>query len=126
MPNFDTIINFLVTIISSPFVAGLAGGYVRAILLQERNKINATLSMLLGGLCAHYIMPGLLKYADLTDMTPGEIGTLGFFVGMIGIYVAMSIIRLAIRYANNPSIPTKSNIVEIVETISKPKDNEKG
>ncbi|WCJ63802.1 hypothetical protein [Agrobacterium tumefaciens] len=126
MPNSETIINYIFAIVGSPFAAGLAGGYVRSTLTQERNIFKTTLSTLTGGLCAHYITPGLLKYADLSGMTSAETGTIAFAVGLVGIYAAEGLIRLASRYASNPSIPTKTNIAEIVETISKPKDNEKG
>ncbi|CVI61041.1 hypothetical protein CFBP4996_15310 [Agrobacterium leguminum] len=125
MTNFDDIINFLFALVGSPFAAGLAGGYVRAILLQESNIIKTTVSTFTGGICAYYITPGLLKYGDLSGMSSGEIGTISFVVGLVGIYAAEGLIRLAIRYANNPTIPSKQNIAEIVETISKPKENEK-
>lgn len=128
MPSSEVVINAIFSFFSAPFTAGLAGGFVRAHLTGETNKIKTFVSSIIGGLSAHYVTPGLLKYVDLSTASTSEISTVAFVVGLIGIYAADAIIRLASRYARNPSLPvtpTFGGLIEAVATTPEPEDKRK-
>jgi len=79
------------------FLGGLAGAVVRLAHEKNRSLKKALISLITGGLCAHYLTPLLLQW---TKTSYG--GTWGFFCGLIGMKVIDLIFDLISWIQNHP------------------------
>lgn len=100
------------------FIAGLAGAFVRAIVQNKKLTWELLSHVVVGALCATYLTPLIVLYVGIAA-TPG----LAFGVGLIGMYMAEGVLKLAHRWAVNPKLPKQasaSDLMDLIKSDEKP------
>lgn len=107
---------YLAAALSSHFFAGAAGGIVRAITARTNNFWEAVIGGISGALTAGYATPAVTNYLEIGNAASAN--SVAFLIGLLGVYFAESLMRIAARYAQNPVIPTTPTIVGVIDAIS--------
>ncbi|QRM54724.1 hypothetical protein [Sinorhizobium sp. BG8] len=101
------------------FIAGLAGAFVRAIVQNKKLTWELLSNVVVGALCATYLTPLIVLYAGIAA-TPG----LAFGIGLIGMYMAEGVLKLAQRWAANPKLPKEAYAKDVFDLIKQDEEPE--
>jgi fluoride ion exporter CrcB/FEX len=95
----------LIGIKTTHFIAGIAGGIVRAFLAGE-GWIAAMSSVVVGTLTASYVGPMAIGYLPISMIEKGELAVV-FLTGVSGMFVCEGVLKFAKRWSDNPTLPGK-------------------
>ncbi|SCX19700.1 hypothetical protein [Agrobacterium rosae] len=115
--------DYLTAVFSSHFTAGFAGAVVRSITSKNSNPWETMVGGIAGMLSAGYVTPAVISYFEIVDASSAL--TAAFLIGMLGVYAAESMMRVAARYAANPTIPTALTPIAVIDAISNNHNSQK-
>ncbi|NTB86849.1 hypothetical protein [Agrobacterium tumefaciens] len=125
---FETIASFFSWLINTHFAAGAAGALVRYSTTPHRSTMETIVGGIAGALTASYATPVVTNVLDIADGSNQSLG-IAFVFGLIGLYLAEALVRIAQKYSKNPVIPTTLTPGGILdayqESISEQNNNKK-
>ncbi|WP_161490908.1 hypothetical protein [Rhizobium rhizogenes] len=124
----ESIYSFFAWLINTHFAAGAAGALVRYSTTPHRTTTETIVGGIAGALTASYATPVVTNFLNIAENSNQSLG-IAFVFGLIGLYLAEALVRIAQKYSKNPVIPatlTPGGILDAYqESISEKNNNKK-
>lgn len=116
MKMFESLSTALVALVNSHAFAGAAGSFVRYATSNNKNLFENLIGGASGALSASFLTTPIANFASISPDANSHQG-LAFLIGMLGVYGAESLIKIARRYSRNPTLPTTLTPAGVIETV---------
>ena len=125
MTLIDAAVSVLATVGINPthFFAGVVGAFVRTAIQKTTSKWEVFMATMVGGACATYLTPLVLKTPWLAGADMATSNGLAFAIGMIGIYITEYAMALMHRYISVGKLPKALDALNVEPDRPKPPEN---